>query len=242
MDNKVIGIIPARYHSKRFEGKPLALIMGKTLIQRTFENAKKCSHLDDLFIATDDDRIADHAQSFGAKVIMTSSNCQSGTERLVEALRNNADLQKADIIVNIQGDHPCISSGVIEKIIEKIANDPKASMSTAISPLTCMKTASSKHIVKCVFDRFDNALYFSRATIPHGADSVFFHVGIYAYRKDFLYDYPNMQETRLDKYEDLEQLKVLENGYRIKVARVQEEVINVDVFEDIAKVEAYLCL
>jgi 3-deoxy-manno-octulosonate cytidylyltransferase (CMP-KDO synthetase) len=241
---KIIGILPARYQSTRFPGKMLHNIQGKTLIQHSYENAKKAS-LDDIYVATDDIRIFDHVQEFGGKAIMTSVSCQNGTERLSEAVKSNLFLQKADVIINLQGDHPCILPGTIEAVVKVLQGDASAVMSTAVALFEDIKEALSPHLVKCVFDRNHSALYFSRSQIPYPKDVskklCYYHIGIYAYRPSFLTLYPTLQNTDLQLTEDLEQLKVLEYGYRVKIAIVQEHVLGVDIPEDVHKVEKFLC-
>ncbi len=245
---KIIGIIPARYSSTRFPGKMLATILGVSLIQRTYENAKKCLTLKELIVATDDQRIFDHVMGFGGKVVMTSPECPSGTDRLAEAIRTNAFLADADIIVNIQGDEPCIDPHTITKVALLLNSDPEAAMSTAVVKLTSRENAANASVVKCVMDQNHNALYFSRNLIPAGRSQQFrlgityyHHVGIYAFRRDFLQHYAELEPTPLQLAEDLEQLKVLEHGYRIKTAIVDHESIGVDQPEDIKKIEEILC-
>lgn len=242
---KVIGIIPARYESSRFPGKPLALISGKTLLQRTFERAKLCSLFDEVFIATDDKRIEEHAIKIDAKVIMTSQYCINGTERITEAITKVRNIQKDDIIVNVQGDHPLISSQTIESTIKILESDDVAVMSTAATLLTDRDEICSPHIVKVIFDKNNYALYFSRSPIPFTKNfdktKFYYHVGIYAYRANFLKNLANLSPTNNQISEDLEQLKVLEHGYRIKVALVQEKPLGVDTPQDLTKVERYLC-
>jgi 3-deoxy-manno-octulosonate cytidylyltransferase (CMP-KDO synthetase) len=244
----VVGIIPARYGSQRFPGKPLAKILGKTLIQRTYENAKRCSSLDEIVVATDDERIYQHVQEFGGQVVMTSSACPTGTDRLVEVIKTDKHLQKASVVVNIQGDEPCLEPEVISHIIKLLEEDPQADMSTAIMRLTSGEEALNPSIIKCVIDQKGYALYFSRSLIPGGkergfrSDVVYYkHLGIYGYRRDFLLNYAKLSPTPLQQAEDLEQLKVLEHGYQIKTALVKSASIGVDNPEDIKKVEQLLC-
>lgn len=245
---KVIGIIPARFGSTRFPGKPLVKILDKSLIQRTYENAKKSARLHHLVVATDDLRILNHVRSFGGEAIMTSAHCQTGSDRLVEVLKQSYPLENDAIIINIQGDEPCIEIDVIDQVIEALAASPDAVMSTAVMKLESAEDASNSSTVKCVLDRNHYALYFSRALIPGGKslsfqDGVTYykHLGIYGYRKDFLLKYAELEPTPLQLAEDLEQLKVLEHGYRIKAAIVNSRSIGVDTPEDTQKVEELLC-
>ena len=242
---RIIGVIPARYGSSRFPGKPLALISGKTLLQRTFERAKLCPLFDEIFIATDDSRIEDHALGFNAKVIMTGKDCINGTERITEALSKVDYLQADDIIVNVQGDHPLISSSTIESTIKILKTDDTAVMSTAATLLKEKEEICSPNIVKVIFDKNNFALYFSRSPIPFTKDfektKFYYHVGIYAYRAGFLKTLATLPPTANQISEDLEQLKVLEHGYRIKVALVEEKPIGVDTPQDLTKIERLLC-
>lgn len=241
MHSKIVGIIPARYQSSRFPGKPLALISGTSLIQRTYENAKRAPSLSDVIVATDDKRIFDHVLSFGGKVVMTSKECLTGSDRIAEVAKNLPD---AEIIVNIQGDEPCLEPQDIEMAVQGLINDPQAVVSTAATPLTYEEGLSSS-IVKCVFDQNNRALYFSRSLIPGSKDKLngpfYKHVGLYVYRKDFLLQYADLAPTPLMIAEDLEQLKVLEHGYSIHIVTVNGTSLGVDLPEDIEKVEKYLC-
>lgn len=244
----VIGIIPARYGSSRFPGKILASIAGKSLIQRTYENALRCESLERLLIATDDSRIYDHALSFGAKPVMTSISCPTGTDRLVEALKAHPEFDDVEIVVNVQGDEPCLDPAVIEQVIQVLKKDPQAVMSTAVVRFKNSEEAANSAAVKCVFDKDHNALYFSRSLIPAGHKQqwqegvpYYRHIGIYCFRKHFLMRYADLPRTPLQIAEDLEQLKVLENGYRIKVAVVNSIGIDVNLPEDVKRVEEWLC-
>jgi 3-deoxy-manno-octulosonate cytidylyltransferase (CMP-KDO synthetase) len=239
---KIIGIVPARFGSTRFPGKPLVKIHGKSLIQHTYENAKKCQSLDELVVATDDSRIFDHVTQFGGKVMMTSEMCPTGTDRLAEVVKTS-EYQDADIIINIQGDEPCLDPDSIEAVIRLLKEDTQAVMGTCATPIRSEEEITNPNIVKCVLDRNQNALYFSRSTIPYLRTKaiVYRHMGLYGYRRDFLLTYQTLSLTPLQLAEDLEQLKVLEHGFRIKVALVDELSIGVDTPADIQKVEDYLC-
>lgn len=245
---KVLGMIPARYGSSRFPGKMLTQITGKTLIQRTYENCMQCPLLDKIIIATDDDRIYNHAESFGASVVMTSPDCPTGSDRLADALKRHPKLQDAEVIVLIQGDEPCVDPRIIQHVGEILLNDPAAVMSTAATRLHTIEEANNPSIVKCVIDQNQNALYFSRALIPAGhglkfrPENVYYrHIGIYGYRPEFLMRYGELPQTPLQLAEDLEQLKVLEHGFRIKAAVVDYFSIDVNNPDDIQKVEQWLC-
>lgn len=248
MTVKVLGIIPARFASTRFPGKPLVPIFGKPLIQHTFENVQKASIFDQILIATDDSRIEACAKSFGAEVIMTSSHCLNGSERLAEVLTLRPMLTQAEVIVNIQGDEPCIDPRSIESAVQKLLQDSEADVSTLITPLLSEDDARNPSVVKCVKDLNDNALYFSRSLIPssksqkfHNKGSHYKHIGLYVYRPHFLLKILKLPPTPLQMEEDLEQLKILEYGYRIKVAITPHSSIGVDTPEDIQKLERWLC-
>jgi 3-deoxy-manno-octulosonate cytidylyltransferase (CMP-KDO synthetase) len=243
---KVIGIIPARYGSTRLPGKPLIKIGGKSLIQRTYENAKKCKMLDQVIVATDDVRIADHVVSFNGEVVMTSTACITGTDRIIEAM-TQGNLNQAELVINIQGDEPNLESDVIEKVISILKADPECDVSTAVVKLESKEDAMSSSVVKCVMDQKNHAIYFSRSLIPGNktgewreGTAYYKHLGIYGYRSTFLKEYAELEPTPLQLSEDLEQLKILENGYKIAVAIVKSSAVGVDTPEDIKKIEKLL--
>ncbi len=242
MAHHIIGMIPARFGSSRFPGKPLSLISGKSLIQRTYENSLKCRLLDQVIVATDDARIFNHVKEFGGRAVMTSACCKTGTERIAEAIHKN--FSKVEIVVNIQGDEPIIETQVIESVIKTLEDDPVAVMSTAVVPIRSKDEALDRSVNKCVMDVDGNALYFSRSLIPSGHAgswdpniNYYKHLGIYGYRRDFLFHYSELSPTPLQLAEDLEQLKVLEHGFRIKVSVVESRSIGVDTPDDIKKIE-----
>lgn len=244
---KIAAIIPSRYDSVRFPGKPLAKVGGKSLVQRTYENAKRSSMIDYLIVATDDQRIFDHVKEFGGNVIMTSSSHLTGSDRLVEVLEKEDKVQNAEMILNIQGDEPLIEPEVLESVINALQSDKECVVSTAVIPLHSEELAIDRSIVKCVFDQNHRAIYFSRALIPHGKNgklqedtAYYHHLGIYCFRPQFLITYASLEPTPLQKAECLEQLKIIENGYKIKVAVVESESIGIDTPEDLKKVEQML--
>lgn len=240
---KKIIVIPARYASTRFPGKMLAKINSKTLIQHTFENAKKSKKIQDILVATDDKRIFDHAKEFGAETVMTSKNCLNGTSRVYEALKKARKVLKDAIVINIQGDEPALDPSAIDKLYELLNENPKIKMATLVTPIRSEEDFKKPSVVKCVFDKDFNALYFSRSPIPHTSDfsKAYQHLGVYAFRKSFLDLYYKLPHSALDKAEDLEQLKVLENGYSIKVLIDLNPSIGVDTPQDLKKVKKYLC-
>ncbi len=236
--SKVIGLIPARLASERLPNKMLIDIKGKTLIQRTYENALKCKELTEVFVATDSAEIRKNVESFGGKVIMTSETCRNGSDRCAEAAK---DLD-ADVIVNIQGDEPDLDPMTIKKVVEVFEEDPDVQVSTACIKIQTANDAVDPSVVKCVFDSRKRALYFSRAMIPYGKkgefnpENVYYkHFGIYAYRKDFLTQYPLLPHTPLQQAEDLEQLKILEHGFCIHVVEVEKDCVGIDTHEDLEK-------
>ncbi|CAI9088652.1 OLC1v1023048C1 [Oldenlandia corymbosa var. corymbosa] len=242
--SRVVGIIPARFASSRFPGKPLVQILGKPMIQRTWERAKLASSLDHLVVATDDDKIADCCRGFGAEVIMTSESCRNGTERCNEALQKLG--KKYDIVVNIQGDEPLIDPEIIDGIVKALQAAPDAVFSTAVTSLK-PEDAFDTNRVKCVVDNRGYAIYFSRGLIPFNKSAqvnpqfpYMLHLGIQSFDSKFLKIYPELAPTPLQLEEDLEQLKVLENGYKMKVIKVNHEAHGVDAPEDVEKIEAYM--
>ena len=238
----IICVIPARYDSTRFPGKLLAKAGGKTVLERTYNSALGSKRIDKLFIATDNEQIAVHAASFGAEVLWTSRQCKNGTERIAEALHNNPSLQEASIVLNLQGDHPCTSPTTLDAIAEMLLEDPSAEIATAVRPIQSREDFLSPHIVKCVMGQAGQALYFSRAPIPYAKSgwAGYQHIGLYGYRTSFLLKIASLKDTDLQQSEDLEQLKFLELGYRIKVALVEDDALGVDTPEDLAKLEKWL--
>lgn len=238
-------LIPARYNSSRFPGKLLAAARGKTVLQRTFESAKKYFSADQLYIATDDERIADHVASFGGKAVWTSPDCINGTDRIAQAVDQTPELRKAEIILNLQGDHPCTAPETIQAVVEALQGDPDCAMSTAAAPIHTLDDFLSPHVVKVVADQSGRALYFSRSPIPYGRGALpkeaLQHIGIYCFRREFLLQFARLPNTSLQMQEDLEQLRALETGARIKVARVEEAVFGVDTPQDLVKLEEFLC-
>lgn len=244
-----LAIIPARYASTRFPGKMLETIGNKTLIQHTYENAQRCKAINEIVVATDDLRILHHVESFGGKAVMTSPTCLNGTERASEvySAKYLAKQLPVDVIINLQGDEPCVEPDIIEAIVNLIKQDPSAVMSTAIAPIVSQEEALSSSVVKCVISSQGEALYFSRALIPgsrsnqYNSEITYYkHIGIYAFRPDFLLHYANLPNTPWQMVEDLEQLKVIEHGYSIKVAIVEHECIGVDTPADLKVVEPLL--
>lgn len=237
---KIICVIPARYGSTRFEGKPLVEICNKTMIQRVYDQVKKAKMIDDVYIATDDHRIKDRAELFGAKVIMTSKDHACGTDRITEAIKSIF----SDIIVNVQGDEPLIDPQVLDALAQTLIDDSTIEMATLITVIKDKNELNDPNVVKVVKDRDNFALYFSRSLIPYSRDgtqtNVFKQIGVYAYRRDFLLRYSEMEPTLYENIEKLEQLRALERGHKIKVVETTYDSVSVDVPEDVEKVERIL--
>ncbi len=236
---KVLGVIPARYASTRFQGKPLALIAGKPMIQWVYERAKRAKLLDEVVVATDDRRIEKAVKGFGGKVVLTSARHKSGTDRVAEAARNT----KAAIIINIQGDEPLIEPRAIDRAVEALLEDKDSELSTLAAPAS-REALCDPDIVKVVCDQKGHALYFSRATIPYPREreggEALQHIGLYAYRKAALQKLSRLAMSRLERVEKLEQLRALENGMKIKVVKIPKGWPSVDRPEDLKKVELLL--
>jgi 3-deoxy-manno-octulosonate cytidylyltransferase (CMP-KDO synthetase) len=246
-------IIPARYESMRFPGKPLAELKGKPLIQHVYERASKAKLVKRVLVATDDRRILDKVKAFGGESCMTSKNHQTGTDRIAEL----AGEIGSSIIVNVQGDEPYIEPESIDRTIQPLIGDPDLVMSTVKVKIGDIKEIFDVNVVKVVTDRNDFALYFSRWPVPFyrekwksvlekGYDrnlpwpDIFKHLGLYVYRRDFLLAFSKWPQTPLEKIEKLEQLRVLENGYRIKVVESRYDSIGVDTPEDLEKLRSSL--
>lgn len=235
---KTIGIIPARYGSTRLEGKPLKDICGKPMIQHVYEQACKAKLIDKVIVATDDERIYKAVEGFGGEAAMTSKDHQTGSDRVSEVARNT----DCDIVVNIQGDEPLILPEIIDEIVSALLEDKNAVMATGAYRIAKESMFHDPNTVKVVTDRQGNALYFSRSLIPYPRKSeyleVYEHIGIYAYRKEFLLTYVDLENTPLAQTESLEQLKVLEHGYKIKVVKTRYDynALSVDTQEDLEEV------
>lgn len=240
---KVIAIIPARYHSNRFEGKPLAPIMGRPMIQHVVERARQVELLSRVVVATDDERIAAAVRSFGGEVVLTRPDHATGTDRLAEAA-SLIDISEQDIIVNIQGDQPLFPAEVVAQVAGPMLQDPSLPMATLIYKIVRPEEINDPNHVKTVFDRHGNALYFSRAPIPFQRNpdesdrpTYYKHLGFYAYRKGFLLTFVGLPEGEWERFEKLEQLRALEYGYRIRVVLTGHDSIEVDTPKDIERVE-----
>jgi 3-deoxy-manno-octulosonate cytidylyltransferase (CMP-KDO synthetase) len=243
----IIAIIPARFGSTRFPGKALALIQNKPMIQWVYERTRMSRLINRVIVATDDERIMRAVSYFGGESVMTSSSHATGTDRIAEVAQNI----ECDIVVNVQGDEPLIQTAMIDEAISPLVLDPSIPMSTLCKKITEREEAFDPNIVKVVLDSNGFALYFSRAPIPWNRDcwagkksfadlsldgSMYKHIGLYVYRRDFLLGYSKMKQTTLEATEKLEQLRVLEHGCRIKVTTTEHESFGVDIPDDLSKI------
>jgi 3-deoxy-manno-octulosonate cytidylyltransferase (CMP-KDO synthetase) len=240
--SEVTVIIPARWASTRFPGKPLVPLRGKPLVQHVWERAGRTKRVGRIIIATDDMRIAEAAFDFGAEVALTSPKHPTGTDRLAEVAKK---LKSASIILNVQGDEPDIAPSTIDRLAEALQDDPKLGMVTAANPLTDPADVQDPNVVKVVIDLAGRALYFSRSVIPHDRDGrggvrYLRHQGIYGYRRKVLLGFVKWKPTPLEQAEKLEQLRALEHGIAIGVIVVRRGSVGVDVPADLAKAERAL--
>lgn len=237
---KFLGVIPSRYASTRLEGKPLKDICGHTMIEWVYKRTK-LSNLDDVVVATDDERIFKEVEKFGGKAILTRKDHENGTSRIAEVCQH---FDNYDVIVNVQGDEPLIEPEMINSIINSFKEDSTISMSTLKYKIDTMEEIENPNYVKVVTDKKGYALYFSRSVIPYPRNleikNYYKHVGIYGYKRDFVIEYAKMESTPLEKSESLEQLRALENGYRIKVMETPYKIIGVDTAEELEKVKKYI--
>lgn len=244
---QAIGVIPARYASTRFPGKPLVRIGDKTMIERVYRQAEKASLLSEVWVATDDERIFDHVKSFGGKVQMTSNLHASGTDRCAEVARH---LPNAGIFINIQGDEPFIVPAQIDKVVQLLLHYEAFSIGTLVKRIEKPEELFNPNVVKAVFSEQGKALYFSRSTIPYlrgvaeadwMAYGVFYkHIGLYGYRRETLLQLADLPSGKLERTESLEQLRWLEHGYAIGIAETELETAGIDTPEDLEKSLAWI--
>src|SRR5664279_1406182 len=234
---KILGVIPARFQSTRFPGKVLAQIAGKTMLQHVYERACRSTYLTSTLIATDDERVYAVARSFGARVRMTRSDHLSGTDRVAEV----ASAEESEVIVNIQGDEPLIDPAAIDAAILPMVHEPDLVMATLKKRIEDRREITDPNVVKVVTDGSGDAIYFSRCAIPFDRDqssgtAYFKHIGLYVYRRDFLLAYSALPVGPLETAERLEQLRAMENGYRIRVVETEYESLGVDTPQDLERV------
>lgn len=243
---RILGIIPARYSSSRFPGKPLIDLKGKTMIQRVVEGVRKSTLLSDIIVATDDQRIYDEVSRFGGKVVLTSAQHPTGTDRCAEVLEKVAETY--DVVINIQGDEPLVDARQLDALL-RVFENPEVKIATIASPKISLEDLQNPNRIKVVTDKNGKALYFSRSAIPNyvhckseplEAYPYLRHIGLYAYRSAVLTEISQLEETQLEKTESLEQLRWLYNGYSIHVVETAIETPNIDVPEDVEKVLAQL--
>ena len=240
----VLVVIPARYGSTRFPGKPLALLHGKPVIQHVYEQAAKARSADDVVVATDDERIMAAVTRFDGHAVMTSPSARSGTDRVAEAAR----ARPAEVVINVQGDEPLVHAEMVDQLAECLTRHQAIPMASLMVALRQDTDANNPNVVKVVTDRDGFALYFSRAAIPFrrgtpaekAGPRFYKHLGIYGYQRHFLLQFPSLPPTPLEQLEQLEQLRALEHGYRIKLLETVHDTIGVDTPEDLKRVEQLL--
>ena len=242
--SNVVIVIPARYGSSRLPGKPLVQLAGKSMIQRVYEQAKQAKTAGRVIVATDDERILKAVVGFGGEARLTRADHRTGTERIAEVA---AHTDGGDVFVNVQGDEPLVDPAAIDTAVNSLLEEPQAAIATVAVLIRTPADIMDPNVVKTVLDFEDNALYFSRAPIPWVRDSAhkvharhMKHLGLYAFQRDALLEYPTLPQGELERLEQLEQLRWMENGWKIRVAEVEHDAVSVDVPEDVARVEKLL--
>ena len=240
---KVVVVIPARYASTRLPGKPLVSLAGQPMIQRVYERAKAAHRVHRVIVATDDERIAKAVQAFGGEARMTRPDHRTGTERVAEVAAH----ETGDVFVNVQGDEPLLDPTAVDTAVHALLEEPQAAIATVATPMKVTGDIMDPNVCKVVLDFDENALYFSRAPVPWVRDTAnkvqarhLKHLGLYVFQRDALLEYPTLPQGELEKLEQLEQLRWLENGWKIRVAEVEHDAVSVDVPEDVARVEKLL--
>jgi 3-deoxy-manno-octulosonate cytidylyltransferase (CMP-KDO synthetase) len=237
-NSQAVAVIPARYASTRFPGKVLTDLAGKTMIEHVVERTRRAARIARVLVATDDERVAQAVRAFGGEAVMTRGDHRSGTERLAEV----AAQRQEPVFVNVQGDEPVIDPAAIDLAVETLEAEPEIQVATLATPIREGDVLMDPNVVKVVMDFDSNALYFSRAPIPWLRDPsaehtprYFKHIGLYVYRREALLDFPTLPPGELERTEQLEQLRWLENGYRIRVAPTDYDSVSVDVPADVAR-------
>jgi 3-deoxy-manno-octulosonate cytidylyltransferase (CMP-KDO synthetase) len=240
---RVVVVIPARYGSTRLPGKPLVSLAGKTMIQRVYERARMGQRIDRVIVATDDERIVKAVETFGGEARMTRPDHRTGTERVAEVAAH----VEGDVFVNVQGDEPLLDPVAVDTAVNALLEEPPASVSTVATPIKTAADIMDPNVVKTVLDFDGNALYFSRAPIPWVRDTTskvqvrhLKHLGLYVFQRDALLEFPTLPQGDLERIEQLEQLRWMENGWKIRVAEVEHDAVSVDVAADVARVEKLL--
>ena len=238
----VLVVIPARYASTRFPGKPLALMGGKPMVQHVYEGAARARGVDEVVVATDDERIIAAVARFGGKATMTDPNARSGTDRVAEVARG----REAQVVINVQGDEPLVQGDMVGQLADFLTRHPAVPMASLMTPLRNPDDLNNPNVVKVVVDQDGFALYFSRSAVPHihaqggMRPPLWKHLGLYGYQGHFLLQFPSLMPTPLEQSEQLEQLRVLERGYRIKLLETAHDSIGVDTPDDARRVEQLL--
>lgn len=238
----IVAIIPARYGSTRLPGKPLIDLAGKPMIEHVYERTKKAKLVERVIVATDDERVVRAVQAFHGEVVMTPPDVRSGSDRVAIVVR---DLASASLVVNVQGDEPMIEPAMIDEAVQPLVDDQTIIVGTLVKRIDATEELSNPNIVKAVLDKNGFALYFSRAAVPFASDgraveASYKHIGLYAFRRDFLLKFASLPETPLEGIEKLEQLRILEHGYRIKATVTLYDSIPVDTLEDVERVRMLL--
>ena len=240
---KVVVVIPARYGSTRLPGKPLVMLAGKSMIQRVYERAKLAQRVDRVIVATDDERILKAVEGFGGEARMTRGDHRTGTERVAEVAAH----VPGEVFVNVQGDEPLLDPVAVDTAVNALLEEPAAQVATVATPIKAAADIMDPNVVKTVLDFDENALYFSRAPIPWVRDTAakmvvrhLKHLGLYVFQRDALLEYPTLPQGELERIEQLEQLRWLENGWKIRVAEVEHDAVSVDVPADVGRVEKLL--
>jgi 3-deoxy-manno-octulosonate cytidylyltransferase (CMP-KDO synthetase) len=242
---RVVVVIPSRFGSTRLPGKPLVKLAGKSMVQHVYERAKLATTVHQVLVATDDQRIVDAVRAFGGEARMTRTDHRTGTERIAEVAAH----EPGEVFVNVQGDEPLIDPAAIDTAVETLLEEPQASVATVATPIRQPKDIMDPNVVKTVLDFDSNALYFSRAPIPWVRDTgqkihvnYWKHLGLYVFQRDALLEYPTLPQGELERIEQLEQLRWMENGWKIRVGEVPHDAVSVDVPEDVTRVEELLRL
>jgi 3-deoxy-manno-octulosonate cytidylyltransferase (CMP-KDO synthetase) len=242
---KVVVVIPARYGSTRLPGKPLVALAGKPMIQRVYERAQLAKRAGQVIVATDDERIVKAVEEFGGVARMTRSDHRTGTERVAEVAAH----VQGDVFVNVQGDEPLLDPVAVDTAVDALLEEPAAAIATVATPIKTPADIMDPNVVKTVLDFENNGIYFSRAPIPWVRDTAikiqvrhWKHLGLYVFQRETLLEYPTLPQGELEKIEQLEQLRWLENGWKIRVAEVAHDAVSVDVPEDVGRVEKLLAI
>lgn len=240
---KILCVIPSRMGSTRLACKPLLDIKGKPMIQRVYENAKKCADVYEVVVATDHPEIVAVVEQCGGKAILTSPDIQTGSDRVAAAAEHYQDM---DVVINLQGDEPFVRAEMITQLVSPYLRGELPEMTTLAYPLDMATNYSNPGVVKVITDHYDNAIYFSRAAIPflrtEIAVPVYHHIGMYAFRRDFLRTYTQLSQTPLEKAESLEQLRAIEYGYKIRVCLTQYKTLEINTAEEYQRAQEYVCV